>query len=125
MKFTIAFACIAAASGWVQQAATAAEAAYPDRPIRIVVPFPPGGSTDFSARILAAHLPGTLRQTIVIDNRGGAGGNIGADIAAKAAPDGYTLLVSPEGPITISTSLYPKLPYIPLHDLTAITQLIK
>ena len=122
MRITIASACIAAASTWVQHAAAQT---YPERPIRIVVPFPPGGSTDFSARILAAHLPGTLRQTIVIDNRGGAGGNIGADIAAKAAPDGYTLLVAPEGPITISSSLYPKLPYVALRDLTAITQLIK
>jgi tripartite-type tricarboxylate transporter receptor subunit TctC len=89
------------------------------------VPFPPGGSTDFSARILAAHLPNSLRQTIVIDNRGGAGGNIGAVIAAIAAPDGYTLLVAPEGPITIASSLYPKLPYSPLRDLAPITQLIK
>ena len=110
MKLIIALACIAAASGWVQHAVAQA---YPDRPIRIVVPFPPGGSTDFSARILAQYMPGALRQTIVIDNRGGAGGNIGADIAAKAAPDGYTLLVSPEGPITISSSLYPKLPFNP------------
>jgi tripartite-type tricarboxylate transporter receptor subunit TctC len=99
--------------------------AYPDRPIRVVVPFPPGGSTDFSARILAAHLPNTLKQTLVIDNRGGAGGNIGADIVAKAVPDGYTLLVAPEGPVTIAASLYPKLPYSPLKDLTSITQLIK
>lgn len=122
MRFMIALACIAAASGWAQQ--TAAQA-YPDKPIRIVVPFPPGGSTDFSARILSAHLPRALRQTIVVDNRGGAGGNIGADIVAKSAPDGYTLLVAPEGPVTISPSLYPNLPYVALRDLTAITQLIK
>ena len=83
MRFTIAVACVATACAWVQQVEAQA---YPDRPIRIVVPFPPGGSTDFSARILAAHLPGMLKQTIVIDNRGGAGGNIGADIAAKVTP---------------------------------------
>src|SRR6186713_146337 len=75
---------------------------YPDRPVRIVVSFPPGGSTAFSARILAAHLPKTLGQTIVVDNRGGAGGSIGTDIVAKAAPDGYTLLVTAEGPVTIN-----------------------
>src|SRR5688572_26790696 len=122
MRVTMVLVCVSAVFAWVPQAAAQS---YPDRPIRIVVPFPPGGSTDFSARILAAHLPAVLKQTIVIDNRGGAGGNIGSDIVAKAVPDGYTLLVAPEGPITISTSLYPKLPYTPLRDLTAITQLIK
>ena len=69
-------------------------------------------------------MPRTLGQTLVIDNRGGAGGNIGADIAAKSPPDGYTLLVSAEGPITIALGLYPKLPYNPLRDLAPITQLI-
>jgi tripartite-type tricarboxylate transporter receptor subunit TctC len=103
----------------------AAAQAYPDKPIRIVVPFPPGGSSDFSARILAAHLPRALGQSIVVDNRGGAGGNIGNDIVAKAAPDGYTLLVTAEGAVTISPSLYEKLPYVALRDLTAITQVIK
>src|SRR5687767_1748380 len=99
MRFAIALVGIAAVAGGMQQAAAQN---YPERPIRIIVPFPPGGSTDFSARILAAHLPKALGQTIVIDNRGGAGGNIGADLAAKAPADGYTLLVSPEGPITIA-----------------------
>jgi tripartite-type tricarboxylate transporter receptor subunit TctC len=122
MRIAIALLCIVAA---VSAAAQAAAQSYPERPVRIVVNFPPGGSTDFSARILSAHLPRALGQTIVVDNRGGAGGNIGADIAAKAPADGYTLLVSPEGPITISSSLYPKLPYSALRDLTAITQLIK
>ena len=99
--------------------------AYPERPIRIVCPFPPGGSSDFGARILAQHLPNLLKQPVVIDNRGGAGGNIGTDIAAKATPDGYTLLATSEGPITVSPSLYPKLPYAPARDLIAVTQLIK
>ena len=98
---------------------------YPTKPIRIVVAFPPGGSTDFAARVLASHVPKSLGQTIVVDNRGGAGGNIGNDLVAKAAPDGYTLLVTTEGSITISPSLYRSLPYDPLRDLTAITQLIK
>ena len=91
----------------------------------MVVPFPPGGSTDFSARIIAAHLPRMLGQTVVVDNRGGAGGNIGVDIVTKAVADGYTLLVSAEGPITISPSLYAQLPYVAMRDLTAITQIIK
>ena len=122
MRFIAALVCIAAASAVAYQAAAQA---YPDKPIRIVVPVPPGGSTDFSARILAAQLPRALGQTIVVDNRGGAGGNIGVDIVAKTVPDGYTLLVSPEGPITISPSLYAKLPYVALRNFTAITQLIK
>lgn len=97
---------------------------YPERSIRFVVPFPPGGSTDFIARILAARLPAALGQSIVIDNRGGAGGNIGNDIVAKAAPDGYTLLVTADGTITINPSVYSKLPYNAIRDLLAITQLI-
>lgn len=98
---------------------------YPDRPIRFVVNFPPGGSTDFTARILAQHLPAAFGQTIVVDNRGGGGGNIGADIVAKSAPDGYTFLLSAEGPITINPSVYSVLPYNAIRDLPAITQLIK
>lgn len=98
---------------------------YPDRPIRFVVNFPPGGSTDFTARILAQHLPAAFGQTIVVDNRGGGGGNIGADIVAKSAPDGYTFLLSAKGPITINPSVYSVLPYNAIRDLPAITQLIK
>ena len=99
--------------------------AYPTKPIRIVVAFPPGGSTDFAARVLASHLPKSLGQSIVVDNRGGAGGNIGNDLVAKAAPDGYTLLVTTEGAITISPSLYSSLPYNAMRDLAPITQIIK
>ena len=97
---------------------------YPARSIRFVVPFPPGGSTDFIARILAARLPAALGQSIVIDNRGGGGGNIGNDIVAKATPDGYTLLITADGPITTNPSVYAKLPYNAIRDLPAITQLI-
>ena len=98
---------------------------YPDRPIRFVVNFPPGGSTDFTARILAQHLPAAFGQTVVVDNRGGGGGNIGADIVAKSAPDGYTFLLSAEGPITINPSVYSVLPYNAIRDIPAVTQLIK
>lgn len=97
---------------------------YPHRPIRFVVPYPPGGSTDFIARILQQHLPAALGQSIVIDNRGGAGGMVGTDISAKATPDGYTLLVTAEPPITIHPSVYAKLPYDPIRDVPAIMQLI-
>ena len=122
MRLAIALVSIAAAAAGMQQAQAQN---YPERPVRIIVNFPPGGSTDFSARILAQHLPKVLGQSVVIDNRGGAGGNIGADLAAKAPADGYTFLVSPEGPITIALGLYPKLPYNPLRDLVPITMLIK
>jgi tripartite-type tricarboxylate transporter receptor subunit TctC len=122
MRIKIALACIAAA--YAPHVAAQPAQAWPERPIRIVVPFPPGGSSDFAARIIALHLPKTLKQTIVIDNRGGAGGNIGSEIVARAAPDGYTFLATAEGPITISPSLYAKLGYVPMRDLTAVTQLI-
>ena len=121
MKLKVISACVLALAAPY----AAAQANYPDRPIRIVCPFPPGGSSDFSARILQQHLPTYLKQTVVIDNRGGAGGNIGTDIAAKGAPDGYTLLVTSEGPITVSPSLYPRLPYVPSRDLIGITQFVK
>lgn len=97
---------------------------YPQRSIRVVVSFPPGGSTDFTARILAQHLPASLGQSIVVDNRGGAGGTIGTDIVAKATPDGYTLLITAEPPITIGGSVYAKLPYDAIRDVPAITELI-
>jgi len=104
---------------------TAQAQKYPERPVRIVVTFPPGGSTDFTARILAQHLPATLGQTIVVDNRGGGGGNIGCDIVAKSAPDGYTLLLTTEGPATINPSVYTSLPFNMMRDLPGVTELIK
>ena len=125
MQVRIALVCLAMAG--VQQAAaqsTAGGASWPERPVRIVVPFPPGGSSDFAARILSNHLQKALKQTIVIDNRGGAGGNIGSEIVAKATPDGYTFLITAEGPITISPSLYLKLGYAPSRELVAITPVI-
>lgn len=125
MQVRIALVCVAVVC--VQQAAaqtTAGGKNWPERPVRIVVPFPPGGSSDFAARILSNHLQKAIKQTIVIDNRGGAGGNIGSEIVAKAAPDGYTFLVTAEGPITISPSLYQKLGYTPNRELVAITPVI-
>ena len=117
------FACCAALLSFAAGAAAQTDR-YPDRPLRIVVGFPPGGAADFSARLLAQHLQPTLGQTVVVDNRGGAFGNIANDIAAKSAPDGYTLLINAEGTITINPSIHSKLPYDPQRDLTPITQLI-
>jgi tripartite-type tricarboxylate transporter receptor subunit TctC len=93
---------------------------YPDRTIRIIVPFAAGGSTDIVARTTSQNLAERLRQPIVIDNRGGGGGNIGSDMVAKAAPDGYTLLIGTVGSLTINPALYKKMPYEPLKDLTPI-----
>ena len=96
---------------------------YPQRPIRILVGFPPGGATDILARILAGHLAPAWGQQVVVDNRGGAGGTVGASIAAKATPDGYTLMMVPSGPFTISVSTYEKLPYDAVKDFAAISLL--
>jgi tripartite-type tricarboxylate transporter receptor subunit TctC len=93
---------------------------YPSKPIRLVVPFPPGGGADAVARPLGPLLTETLGQPIVLDNRGGANGNVGAEIVAKAAPDGYTLLVV-NSSFTISAGLYAKLPYDPVADFTPIS----
>jgi tripartite-type tricarboxylate transporter receptor subunit TctC len=122
MKYIVVLTCLAAASAWTQQAV--AQKAWPERPVRIVVPFPPGGSSDFAARMLTPHLEKTFKQSFVIENRGGAGGNIGSEVVAKAAPDGYTFLVTAEGPITVSPSLFPKLGFLPSRDLTAVTNVI-
>jgi tripartite-type tricarboxylate transporter receptor subunit TctC len=97
-----------------------AQATYPTRPIRLIVPFAPGGTTDVLARIIGERLHKALGQPIVIENRGGAGGNIGADAVAKAAPDGYTLLMGTVGTHAINPSLYPKMPFEPLTDFAPV-----
>ena len=102
-------------------AARAGAQGYPDRPVRFVVPFPPGGNLDISGRIVAQALAEQTAQTFVVDNRGGAGGMIGGEIVAKAQPDGYTLLVGGSGPTTISPLLYPKAAYDPVRDLAPIS----
>ncbi|MES2183864.1 MAG: tripartite tricarboxylate transporter substrate binding protein [Pseudomonadota bacterium] len=94
--------------------------AYPSKPIRLIVPFPPGGGTDLIARTVAQNLTDTLKWTIIIDNRPGAGGNLGVDMAAKAAPDGYTLVLGQTSNLAINPTLYTKLPYDPVKDLTPV-----
>ena len=98
-----------------------AQAAWPNKPIRIVVPFAPGGTTDILARTLAPELSKVLGQPVVVDNRAGAGGNIGADLVAKSPNDGYTLLMGTVGTHGINKSLYAKLPYDPQKDFAPIT----
>jgi len=101
-----------------------AASTYPDRPIRLVVGFPPGGATDILARILSQYLPESIGQPVVVDNRGGATGTIAAAIVAKALPDGYTIMMVPSGPYTISASAYEKLPYDAVRDFTAVSLLV-
>lgn len=95
---------------------------YPTKPIRLVVPFPAGGTTDILARAVAAELSKLPGWNVVVDNKPGAGGNIGSDIVAKAAPDGYTLLMGTVGTHGINQSLYAKLPFDPIKDFVPITE---
>ena len=101
-------------------AAAAGAQDYPSKPIKLIVPFPPAGGTDILARGVAQKVAETNKWTIVVDNRPGAGGNIGVDAAAKAQPDGYTLVMGQTSNLAISPTLYKKLPYDPLKDLAPI-----
>jgi len=101
-------------------AARAADA-YPAKPVRFVVAFPPGGGTDIIARAIAQKLAERIAQQVVVDNRPGAGGNIGTDIVAKSAPDGYTMLMGSAGPLAINASLFGKMPFDPIKDLAPVT----
>ena len=93
---------------------------YPSKPIRLIVPFPPGGTTDLLGRMLAAHLSEALGQRVIVDNRAGAGGTIGSDIVAKSAADGYTLMLAGISTQSINSALYKHLPYDPEKDFTPI-----
>lgn len=97
--------------------------AYPSKPIRFVVPYPPGGPTDLMARLLQASLQSRLGAPVVVENRAGAGGNIGTDAVAKAAPDGYTILLAASGPMAVNPTLYKHLPYNPQKDLAPVIQI--
>lgn len=126
LAFALSLALAAAAALAPAPAAAAAAPppahadGYPSRPIRLVIGQAPGGATDIVARAFAARWSEALGQTIVIDNRTGAGGLIGTDMVAKAPPDGYTLLVGTNGPIAISPHLTPNLPYAPLRDFAPV-----
>ena len=101
---------------------TAAHAqTYPSRPVRLIVPFPPGGSTDILSRALGQKLAEGLGQPVVIDNRPGAGGSIGSEAGAKAAPDGYTLLMGQLGPLAVSPAIYKNLPYDPVKSFAPVS----
>jgi tripartite-type tricarboxylate transporter receptor subunit TctC len=97
---------------------------WPSKPIRMVVPYAAGGNADITARLVARKMSESLNTPIVIENRGGANGGIGTDLVAKAAPDGYTLLAAASGPIVINPVFLKKVPYDPLKDLAAISQIL-
>jgi len=104
--------------------AASAQDAYPSKNIRFVVPYPPGGPTDLMARLLQTELQTRLGVSVIIDNKGGAGGNIGsADVAKQAPADGYTILLAASGPMAVNSSLYKTMIFNPLTDLAPVIQI--
>lgn len=95
---------------------------YPSRTIKIIAPYPPGGTTDILARAIGNELSKAVGQTVIVDNRAGAAGMLGHDLAAKAAPDGYTLVLGNSAMLAVSVSLFPKMPYDPIKDFAPITE---
>ncbi|MCW5651699.1 MAG: tripartite tricarboxylate transporter substrate binding protein [Ramlibacter sp.] len=120
-KRRLVLAALASAAMLTMATPVAAQGAWPAKPVRIVVPFAPGGTTDILARAIAPELSKAFSQSFIVDNRAGAGGNVGADIVAKSANDGYTLLMGTVGTHGINKSLYRKLPYDPQKDFAPIT----
>ncbi|MCW5604765.1 MAG: tripartite tricarboxylate transporter substrate binding protein [Burkholderiales bacterium] len=116
--FFVLFIALAASS------AGAAEDPYPVKPVRLVVPYPPGGGSDLVGRQVAQKLSAGLGQSIVVENRAGAAGNIGADLVAKSPPDGYTILLGGSSTLAVSPSLYAKLPFDSVKDFAHITMLV-
>ena len=128
-KLTSGLRMAAALLALVAPLAQAQTADFPNKPIRVIVPFPVGGTADILPRLLADKMRTRFPQGLVVENRTGAGGNIGADFVAKADPDGYTLLASPPGPLAINASLYPKLPYdstrfVPVTVMAAVPNVL-
>ena len=109
------FTAVMSFSAWAQ---------YPIKPIKIVVPYPPGGSTDVVARLIGQKLQESWKQPVVVENRAGASGMIGTDLVAKSAPDGYTLLLAASGPQAVNISLFPKISYDPIKDFVPITLVV-
>ena len=104
----------------VPHGAAQAQTAYPAKAIRLIVPFPPGGGTDMIARAVAQKMADQNKWSVIVDNRPGAGGNLGVDAASKADPDGYTLVMGQTSNLAINPTLYKKLPYDPLKDLVPV-----
>lgn len=115
-------ACLLATGG-IHAAQPAADS-YPARPVRMIIPFAPGGASDFAGRILQPKLSEELGQQVVVDNRTGASGNVGVEIAARANPDGYTIFLGNVGTQAINPSIFPKFPIRPLRDLIGVTLVV-
>jgi tripartite-type tricarboxylate transporter receptor subunit TctC len=112
--------CVAAAASAFSLGAAAQAGDYPNKPIRMIVPFTPGGSTDILARTIGEQLTKAWGQTVIIENVPGAGGSLGADRVAKATPDGYTLLMGHIGTLAVTPSIYPRLPYDPIKSFAPV-----
>jgi tripartite-type tricarboxylate transporter receptor subunit TctC len=125
MKRRLILASTLAAACSLHAGAALAADAYPQpgKVIKFVVPYPPGGPTDLMARILAPELQKRLGTPVIVDNRAGAGGNLGTDLVAKSAPDGYTILLAASGPMAVNASLYKAMPYNPIKDLAPVIQI--
>ncbi|HEV7800520.1 MAG TPA: tripartite tricarboxylate transporter substrate-binding protein, partial [Burkholderiales bacterium] len=121
MKSKLTAVSIAAALCAIGSSQAATQDNYPTKPVRLVVPFTPGGSTDILARLVAKEITDTFGQQCIIDNRPGAGGTIGMEIAARSAPDGYTLVMGHIGTLAVNPALYSKLSYDPIKDFQPIT----
>ena len=120
LRSRLLVAAAAAVALALPTASVLAQAAYPNKPIRLIVPFPPGGGTDMIARTVAQKLADQNNWSVIVDNRPGAGGNLGVDATAKSAPDGYTLVMGQTSNLAINPSLYAKLPYDPIKDFAPI-----
>ena len=120
----VASSCILLTAQFAVAQSTAGFSSYPDRPIKMIVPYVAGGAADITARLVAQSMSDSMGQTIVVENRPGANGMIGSDMVAKAAPDGYTLLLTASGPLVINPVLYKKVPFDPVKDFSPISMLI-
>ena len=112
------------AMGWLLAVTSVHAQTYPTRPLRMIVPYPPGASVDFTARLMGHRLNDALKQTVVIDNRGGGGGVIATELAARAAPDGYTLFFGTPASLCVSPAMQQKIPYDTLRDFAPIARLV-
>src|SRR4026209_843561 len=116
MRIVLALVLCAALNAFAQT--------FPSKPVRLIVPFPPGGAVDYYARAVQSRLAETLGQPILIENRVGAGGMIGADLVAKSAPDGYTLLVGNIAALATNVGVYPKMTYDPVKDFAPVIRTV-